>query len=187
MSDPSAPLPPTIAFTSTADEVTRFRLIAWRSFAQAVPSNVYWIVVLGMFVVIGFAVLAAQKTGTISAAEVPSMLFAAYLSYGCGAALHMLLIRYISRRYYAADKAAVCEVAFSDGGLLLKADLIETRVPWQAVRSIEAWRECMLIWFGQWHGYGYAIPARLFPDDAARASFVKSVRLRIASAKQGSH
>ena len=87
MSDPSAPLPPSIAFTSTADEVTRFPLIAWRSFARAVPSNVYWIVVLGMFVVIGFAVLAAQKTGAMSTAEVPPVLLAAYLSYGCGAAL----------------------------------------------------------------------------------------------------
>lgn len=184
MSDLLAPMPPSIAFTATAGEVTRFRWIAGRSIMRAVPSNFYWIVLGGMFVVIGFAVLAAQKTGYISAAEVPPVLLAAYLSYGCGVALSRLLARRISRLAYAADGATSCEVAFTDGGMQWKTDLIETRVPWEAVKSIEARRECMLIWLAP--RQFCAIPARLFPDDAARAAFVTAVRQRIANAHQGS-
>ncbi len=179
MSDLLAPLPASIAFTATADEVTRFRSIAGRSIARATPSGFYWIVLLGMFVVIGFAVLAAQKTNYISAAEVPPVLLAAYLSYGCGVLLSRLLTRRFSRLTYAGDRATAYEVAFSDDGMQWKADLVETRVPWQAVKSIEAWPECMLIWLAHRHYCG--IPARLFPDETARTAFVKAVRQRIVN------
>jgi hypothetical protein len=180
MSDPLTPLPASIAFTATADEVTRFRWIAGRSVARAAPSGLYWIVLLGMFVVIGFAVLAAQKTDSISAEEVPPVLLAAFLSYGCGVLLSTLLARRFSRLAYAADGAAAYEVAFSDDGMQWKTDLVETRVRWQAVKSIEAWPECMLIWLGNKHFCG--VPARMFPDDAARAAFITAVRQRIVNA-----
>jgi hypothetical protein len=182
MSDLLAPLPPNIVFTANADEVTRMRRVAGRSMARAMPWGTYWIVLLGMFIVIGLAVVAAQKTGHISASEVPPVLLAAYLCYACGVVLNILLTRRYSKRAYAADGAITFELAFSDGGILSKTDLIETRVPWQAVRSIQAWPECTLIWIA--HSQFYGIPTRLFPDDAAKAAFVKAARARIANAQQ---
>lgn len=184
MSDPAPTFPPPLVFAYRQGELTRCSRLAARSLSRAVPWYSFWIVLGAMVFVIGFAVLGVQKTGRISAAEVPDVLLAAYVAFAFGAGLATLLVyRRLWRIARAAEELAGVqwEVMLADAGIVWKSDIIETCVSWRAVKSIEAWREGVLIRVVQ--GRALIIPSRIFADNAARQAFVTAVQTEIERAR----
>jgi YcxB-like protein len=149
------------------------------------PWYSFWIVLGAMFFVIGFAVLGVQKTGRISVAEAPDVLLAAYVAYAFGAGLATLLaFRRLRRIARTAEELAGVpwEVSLADTGMVWKSDISETRLSWRAVKSIEAWREGVLIWVVQRRAF--IIPSRIFADSQARQAFIAAVQAHIDRAAQ---
>jgi hypothetical protein len=180
MSDPVPPLPSPLVFAYRPGEPSHFSVLAGNSLQRTLPWYSFWIVLFGMFFVIGIAVLGAQKWGRISAAEVPAVLFAAYVAYGCGAALSALLIfRRLRQIVNAAEEIAgiTWEVTFSDAGTVWTSEILETRVSWRAIKSVEAWRDDVLIWLVQRRCL--VVPSRVFADAAARRTFIAAVQGQI--------
>jgi hypothetical protein len=188
MTEPASALPPPLAFTYLKGEPARFRKLTGLRIARVLPWNSFWIVVVATIFVIGLAVLAAQKIGLIDEFDVPNVLFTAYLAFGCGAGLFMMLFRRRQRQLYRATEAAAepgdltWEATFDDAGMTWKNELRETRVAWRTVTSIESWRGCVMIWLGPTQSA--CIPARIFPDNAALHAFMTAVHARIKSARQ---
>ena len=84
-------IPSPLVFTYQDGEFQRFRREAARSRGSVAYG--LWLIALPMIVVIGVAVLAAQKAELIEPTEVPSVLIAAYLAYACGVGLVVLVGR----------------------------------------------------------------------------------------------
>jgi hypothetical protein len=190
MTEPAPALPPPLTFTYLKGEPARFRELTRLRIARVLPWNSFWIVVFATIFAIGLAVLAAQKTGLIDAFDVPPVLFTAYLAFGCGAGLFMMLFRRRQRQLYRATEAAAepgdltWEATFDDAGMTWKNELHESRVAWRTVTSIESWRGCVMIWLGPTQSA--CIPARIFPGSAALHAFMTAVQARIKSAAQTS-
>jgi YcxB-like protein len=186
MTEPAPTLPPPLAFTYHKGEPARFRELTGLRIARVLPWNSFWIVLFAMIFIIGFAVLAAQKTELIDEFDVPPVLFTAYLAFGCGAWLFMMLFRRRQRQLSSAAEAAAApsdltwEATFDDAGMTWRSELRETRVAWRAVTSIESWRGCVMIWLGPTQSF--YIPSRIFPDDTALQAFIAAVRARIENA-----
>ena len=184
MSDPIPPLPSPLVFAYRPGEPSHFSVLAGNSLQRVLPWYSFWIVLVGMFFVIGFAVLGAQKWGRISAAEVPAVLFAAYLAYGCGAASTTLVIfRRLRQITNAAEEIAgiTWKVTFSDAGMVWTSEILETSVSWRAIKSVEAWRDGVLMWLVQWRCL--VVPTRVFADAAARRTFIAAVQAQIDRAR----
>jgi hypothetical protein len=184
MSDPAPTFPSPLVFAYRQGELTNCSRLAARSLSRIVPWYSFWIVLGAMVFVIGFAVLGVQKAGRISAAEVPDVLLAAYVAFAFGAGLAALLVyRRLWRIARAAEELAGVqwEVTFADAGIVWKSDIIETCMSWRAVKSVEAWREGVLIWGVQWRAF--VIPSRIFADSAARQAFVTAVQTEIERAR----
>jgi hypothetical protein len=183
MTDPAPPLPERLTFTYRAGEARRFRDLAGRSLNRMLPWTWVWIVIFAMVFVIGLAVLAVQQSGIISVAEIKPVLFTAYVAFGAGARLVIWLWARRNREIARAStdvfegRALIWEVEFSESGIACKTELFDTRIPWRAVKSVESWRDCVMIWLVYFNSI--AIPARIFADDAAPAAFVAAVRARI--------
>jgi hypothetical protein len=190
MSEPAPALPPPVTFTYREGEPARFRDLTGLRIARVLPWNSFWIVVFATIFVIGLAVLAAQKTELIDEFDVPQVLFTAYLAFGCGASLFMVLFRRRQRQISRATEAAAApsdmtwEATFDDAGMTWKSELRETRVAWRAVTSIESWRGCVMIWLGPTQSV--YIPARIFPDDTALRAFMVAVQAHIDRTAQSS-
>jgi hypothetical protein len=188
MTEPAPALPPPLAFTYLKGEPARFRKLTGLRIARVLPWNSFWIVVVATIFVIGLAVLAARKIGLIDEFDVPAVLFTAYLAFGCGAWLFMMLFRRRQHQLYRATEAAAgdltWEATFDDAGMTWKSELRETRVAWCVVTSIESWRGCVMIWLGPTQNF--CLPARIFPDSAALHAFMTAVQARIKSAAQTS-
>ena len=184
MSDPAPTFPPPLVFAYWQGELTNCSRLAARSLSRIVPWYSFWIVLGAMVFVIGFAVLGVQKAGRITAAEVPNVLLAAYVAFAFGAGQAALLAyRRLWRIARAAEELAGVqwEVTLADAGILWKSDIIETCMSWRAVKSVEAWREGVLIWGVQWRAF--VIPSRIFADSAARQAFVTAVQTEIERAR----
>jgi len=185
MSDTASPFPVSLRFAYRADDRQQLRGFAKKSLDRKVPATAFWIVALGMYFVMGFVVLGAQKSGFIKTAEVPHVLFAAYAAYTLGAALVVLLGRHRQRRFERASARTierddvVWDFEFSEAGIAWKNDTHEARVGWRGVTSIEVWRGAVLIWLTQFRSV--AIPARVFADDAARTNLVAAIWRQIDS------
>ena len=111
-----------------------------------------------MVFVIGFAVLGVQKAGRISAAEVPDVLLAAYVAFAFGAGGCALVYRRLWRIARAAEElAGVQWRLLAVAGIVWRATLLKHACP-GAVKSVEAWREGVLIWGVQWRAF--VIPSR---------------------------
>jgi hypothetical protein len=185
MSDPASTFPPPLVFAYRQGELTRSSRLAGRSLSRIMPWYSFWIVLGAMFFVIGFAVLGVQKTGRISVAEAPDVLLAAYIAYAFGAGLASLLaFRRLRRIARTAEELAGVqwEVTLADAGIVWKSGITETWMSWRAVKSIEVWREGVLIWVVQKRAF--IIPSRIFADIAARQAFVTAVQTEIERARR---
>jgi hypothetical protein len=176
-------LPPLI-FTYQDGELNRFRKQAGRSFYGGNESYSWWGLLLAMIVVIGLAVLAAQKSGLITRSQVPAMLIAAYVAYSCGTALTMLFYRRWRRQFERAYESEKTEterrVTVSAAGVAYNSENYDLQMTWKVVKSIEAPPGVVIIWL---RGFQFMpIPARVFSDDAARRTFIASVRAYIDGA-----
>jgi hypothetical protein len=184
MSNPAPTFPSPLVFAYRQGELTRCSRLTGRSLSRIMPWYSFWIVLGAMFFVIGFAVLGVQKSGRISVAEAPDVLLAAYVAYAFGAGLATLLaFRRLRRIARTAEELAGVqwEVTFADTGILWKSDIIETFTSWRAIKSVESWREGVLIWVVQRRAF--VIPSRIFADSAARQAFVAAVQTEIERAR----
>ena len=184
MSSPVPRLPSPLVFAYRPGEPSHFSVLAGNSLQRVLPWYSFWFALVGMFFVIGFTVLGAQKWGRISAAEVPAVLFAAYVAYGCGAGLSALLIfRRLRQIANAAEEIAgiTWTVTFSDAGMVWTSEILETSVSWRAIKSVEAWRDGVLMWLVQQRCL--VVPSRVFADAAARRTFIAAVQAQIDRAR----
>jgi hypothetical protein len=167
-------------------ELQRLRALAAKSFENTIPWSSPWIVLFGMFFVIGFAVLGAQKIGLVAARDVPPSLFtayAAYATYAFGVGLVIVLFR---RRQQQLARAAVLnterddvvwDFRFTDAGIGWSSDGLESHISWHIVKSLETSPTAVFIWLR--YLQNLSLPARLFADDASRRAFAAAVRTRI--------
>jgi hypothetical protein len=175
-----------LVFTCQDGELRRFRKQAGRSFYGKNESYSWWGLLLGMVLVIGLAVLAAQKIGLLAASQVPAVLIAAFAGYACSTALMMLFYgrsrRRVERDYESEKTEAERRITISDAGLAHKSENYDFQMTWKVVKSIETLPGVVIIWS---HGFQFMpIPVRAFADDAARRAFITAVRAYIDGARK---
>jgi hypothetical protein len=188
MTDPTAAFPAHFRFAYRPGEALRLRELAGHALDRTMPWYSFWVVLLGMFFVIGFVVLGAQRSGVIDTDEVPTVLFTAYMAYGCGTCLVLRLMQRRRRRLIRASARAierddvVWDFDVDDAGIALKSDGYQTHLAWRRISLVQVWRGDVLIGL-RLTTTTLGLPGRLFADDAARGAFVAAVRERIAAAK----
>jgi hypothetical protein len=176
-------IPSPLVFTYQDCELQRFRREAARSRGSA--AYALWLIALPMIVVIGVAVLAAQKAELIEPREVPSVLIAAYLAYAFGVGLVMLVgrlqQRQIERQAMKGQAESERRIAVSDTGIVATSANYDLRVTWHVAKSITVRPDVVLIWL-EWYQF-IAVPMRAFAAADARVAFITAVREWIKSAR----
>ncbi len=177
-------IPSSLVFTYQDGEFQRFRREAARSRGSVAYG--LWLIALPMIVVIGVAVLAAQKAELIEPTEVPSVLIAAYLAYACGVGLVVLVgrmqQRQIERQSLKGQTESERRIAVSDTGIIATSTNYDLRITWHVVKSIAVRPGVVLIWL-EWYQH-IAVPMRVFADDDARVAFITAVREWIKAARE---
>lgn len=186
MSDTGGDIPQRLTFSFSEEEVWAFRRLAAARIDRGPSIYEFWAVMILVICGIGFAVLAVFYAGMLAAEQLRAVLFTAYLAFSAGAGtLYILLYlrnRRLARQLYKKTKREreSWQVAFDDAGLTCKSDTLETRVSWRALTGIEDCGPAVMI--GMSRMQSFTIPARVFGDDVARASFIAAVAARIAAA-----
>ena len=185
MSDTGGKIPQRLTFSYSEEGFWAFRKLAAARIDRGPSIYAFWAVMILVICGIGFAVLTVFYAGMLEAGQLRAVLFTAYLAVSAGAgtlyALFYLRRRHIARQIYAKTKRERerWQVAFDDAGLTCKSDKLETRVSWRALTRIENCGPAVII--GMSRMQSFAIPARVFSDDGARASFIAAVAARIAA------
>ena len=185
MSDTGSNIPQRLTFSYSEEEVWAFRRLAAARIDRGPSIYAFWAVMILVICGIGFAVLGVFYAGMLAAGQLRAVLFTAYLASSAGAGtlyiLHYLRSRHIARQIYAKTKREreSWQVAFDDAGLTCKSDTLESRVSWRALTGIENCGPAVMI--GMSRMQSFAIPARVFGDDGARARFIAVVAARIAA------
>jgi len=180
-------IPERLTFSYSEEEVWVFRKLAAARVDRGPSIYAFWAVMIPVIFGIAFAVLAVFYAGMLGVGQLRAVLFTAYLAFSAGAGTLFILIhlrsRQLARKIYEKTKREreIWQVAFDDAGLTCKSDTLETRVSWRAMTGIENWGSAVTV--GMSRMQSFAIPARVFRDDAARTNFIAAVAARIAAAK----
>jgi hypothetical protein len=142
--------------------------------ARYVRGDTFWALVLASPITIGIVVLGAFKLGLIEASIVRPVLFATYAAFFAGSLGYHWLMRWIYRGVwnYSFDDTGVC---YSN-----ESGTIDVQLKWRAMESVEHIGSMILFWIGR---RALFIPARVFPDYAARAAFVAAAASCIKAAE----
>ena len=152
--------------------------------ARYVRGNTFWGLVLASPIIIGIVVLGAFKLGLIDASIVRPVLFATYAAFFAGSLGYHWLMRWICRKFYRGEgRRGVWNYSFDDTGVCYsnESGTIDVQLKWRAMESMEHIGSMILFWIGQ---RALFIPARVFPDYAARAAFVAAAAACIKAAAE---
>jgi len=180
---------PTLVFSYREDELWAFRELVGRRVNREAGSAWLWIVLFAMVFGVGLPVLALNRVGLLARVDMPAVLLTAYVAFGAGVLLIILLLRVQQRRFtrklYAASSQPGESWRFSgdEAGIVCKSSLYETSVAWRAVTSVEPVKDAVAIWFARLQNF--CIPARAFADNSARDRFIAAVAERIKAAQAG--
>ncbi len=186
MSDVSDQALERFTFTYTEEELWALGKLAQQRLDHGPAVDVYWSVIIGMMLAVGVVPYAALSLGLIAPTAFRPVLATAYLAFIAGGltfwAVMAMRSRGVARANYRQGRSSeTLEYVFDDTGVVLRGDVLETRMPWRAVKGIEDAGTFAIIWLRDHQAVG--LPARLFADAAARERFVARVAARILAAK----
>jgi hypothetical protein len=135
---------------------------------------------------VGLVPLTALSIGLISPAAFRAVLATAYLAFiAGGVALWTMMAmrtRGLARASYRHGRGSgTIDYIFNDTGVVVSGNMLETVIPWRAVKGVEDARTFVIMWLHDHQAVG--LPARLFTDAASREKFIATVAARIVAAK----
>jgi hypothetical protein len=182
--------PRTYTFVLSEEEIWAYRRYAGRQIYRSLGSGYGYFGALFLSIfVIGLAVYAAYLLDLFDRDSLRPVLGTAYVAFFVGASIGSRTLHWQSRRlaraFYrlsAMDKEQ-WQYSFDDAGLLCRSQAVETRVAWQAMRSIDNNDAMVVLWADTAAG-AYHVPARVFASAAERTAFVRWATDRIAAARR---
>jgi hypothetical protein len=186
MSDVSDQAPDRFTVTYSEEELWALGKLAQRRLDHGPAVDAFWSVIIGVMLAVGLVPFAALALGLIGSSAFRPVLATAYLAFTAGGlafwAVMAMRNRGIARANYRQGRGSeALEYVFDDTGVVLRGDMLETRMPWRAVKGVEDASTFVIIWLRDHQAVG--LPARLFANTAARDTFIASVAARIMTAK----
>jgi hypothetical protein len=184
---PPSALPDRLVFTYQEDEVRAYSRLVWARRDRGPDYHNFRALMIVITFAIGFTVLFANHLGFVTASEMRSVLFTAYVAFFAGAFAHRaaMQIRYraIGREMYR-DSLGIetFELDFGANGVIYRNATFELRLPWKAIAEVVETSLLVVLLFQS--SQGVSIPARLFTDAASRADFVAAMREHASGARR---
>jgi hypothetical protein len=185
VSSPAVALPEKLVFSYQEQETSAYDRLVWARRDRGPEYLNFRAAMYAITFAIGFAVLFANQLGFVTSSELPQVLFTAYAAFFAGGFTHRaaMQIRYraITRAMFRDIAADTFEVIFDAGEVAYSNARYQVQVPWAAVAEVIETSLIVVLMFER--SRGLPIPARLFPDPAARANFVAAIRQHASGAK----
>ncbi len=92
----------------------------------------------------------------------------------------------LQRKLFARTRGGeiTWQLSFSDATIDTRRGIVESRVPWDAIRAVQDAQSIVILWVGARHGV--YVPPRCFTDSASRTSFTEWALGRVRNAGQAS-
>lgn len=135
MSDVSDQTPDrfTVTVTYTEEELWALSKLVHRRLDHGPAVDMYWSVIIGMMLAVGFVPFAALSLGPIGSAAFRPVLATAYLAFIAGGltfwAVMAMRSRGVARANYRQGRGSeTLEYVFDDTGAVFRGDMLETRM-----------------------------------------------------------
>jgi hypothetical protein len=171
MNDVSDPAPDRFSFTYTEEELWAFGKLTQRRIDLGPAVDTYWAVVAGLMLAVGLVPLTALSIGLISPAAFRPVLATAYLAFTAGGIAFWTMMamrtRGLARASYRKGRGSgTTDYVFSETGIVVSSNMLETIIPWRALKGVEDAGAFVLMWLHDHQAIG--LPARLFTSAANR-------------------
>jgi YcxB-like protein len=176
--DASSQWPAEFTITYTDDELRSYRKIVATRYARGDGRG--WIFVIPF---LGLVVLGAFELGFVAPTTVRSVLVTTYAAFTLGAASYYILMRRHFHKFARNEgwRGRPWHWCFDETGIRYWCETTDVRLAWSALDRVEDLGSMIFLRIG-WRAF--CIPSRVFPDDAARASFVAATAIWIKAAAE---